>query len=135
MLVTRVWDEQRTLEGRGARVFGFEYATLEGHVELGRMDYEVRKWLDDGTVEFHIRAHSRASHERAPWIRLGFRLLGRREQVRFYRRCCERIAHLTARDLGLPAAPAPSPVMTLRRGDAPEAAGAADRRVRSPGGP
>ena len=33
--VTRVWDEERVLAGRAARVFGFEYATLPGHVELG----------------------------------------------------------------------------------------------------
>jgi hypothetical protein len=42
--VTRVWDERRVLAGRDARVFGFEYATLQGQVELGRMDYEVYKW-------------------------------------------------------------------------------------------
>ena len=88
-----------------ARVFGFEYATLGGHVELGRMDYEVVKWLDDGAVEFRIHAHSRASGEGMPWQRLGFRLFGRREQVRFYHRCCERIARLTEEALGVPEPP------------------------------
>jgi uncharacterized protein (UPF0548 family) len=101
--VTRVWDETRGPE----RVFGFEYATLEGHVEMGRMDYEVVKRLDDGTVSFLIHAHSRPSGEGPPWVRLGFRLFGRREQLRFYRRCCERIARLAARELGLPGEPPP----------------------------
>jgi uncharacterized protein (UPF0548 family) len=100
--VTRVWDEERVTDGRRARVFGFEYATLPGHLEIGRMDYEVYKWRDDGAVEFRLHAHSRASAEGAWWARIGFRLFGRREQVRFYVRCCERLARLTARQLGLP---------------------------------
>ena len=124
--VTRVWDERRRLDGRPARVFGFEYATLRGHVEMGRMDYEVWKRLDDGAVEFRLHAHSRASGEGPPWVRLGFRLFGRREQLRFYRRCCERIARLTARELGLPDEP-PSPAIRLREADAPETAGLGER--------
>jgi len=114
--VTRVWDEERVLAGRAARVFGFEYATLPGHVELGRMDYEVYKWRDDGTVEFRLHAHSRASQDGAPWVRLGFRLFGRREQVRFYLRCCDRIARLTALELGLSGDP-PPPAVRLRAAD------------------
>ena len=74
------------------------------------MDYEVWKWTDDGAVEFRLHAVSRASGQGAAWIRLGFRLFGRREQLRFYLRCCERIAGLTARELGLPDDP-PSPRM------------------------
>jgi hypothetical protein len=126
-----VWDEQRD----GARVFGFEYATLRGHVEMGRMDYEVVKRLDDGHVEFRLHAHSRASHDGPAWVRLGFRLFGRREQLRFYFRCCERIARLTARELGLPEAP-PPPAVRLREGDTPETAELSERlfprRTRQP---
>jgi uncharacterized protein (UPF0548 family) len=107
--VTRVWDETRG----GERVFGFEYGTLTGHVEMGRMDYEVVKRLDDGAVDFRLHAHSRASGEGPPWVRLGFRLFGRREQLRFYARCCDRIARLTASELGLPETP-PPPVVRLR---------------------
>lgn len=106
--VTRTWDEPRRQDGRRARVFGFEYATLDGHIEMGRMDYEVWKWTDDGAVEFRLHAVSRASGQGPAWTRLGFRLFGRREQLRFYLRCCERIARLTARALGLPDDP-PSP--------------------------
>jgi uncharacterized protein (UPF0548 family) len=126
--VTRVWDEDRLLDGRAARVFGYEYATLRGHVELGRMDYEVYKWRDDGSVEFRLHAHSRPSGEGRPWVRLGFRLFGRREQVRFYLRCCERIAVLTARELGLPEAP-PPPAVRLAPADAPDTAELSERLV------
>ena len=135
VLVTRTWDEERTEDGRRVRVFGYEYATLEGHVEMGRMDYELWKWLDDGAVEFRIHAHSRASHEGSPFTRLGFRLFGRNEQVRFYRRCCERMAFLTARDVGA-REPLPPATSTLREGEAPEAAEVGERllprRTRTP---
>jgi uncharacterized protein (UPF0548 family) len=124
--VTRVWDESRVVAGRRARVFGYEYATLRGHVEMGRMDYELYKWRDDGAVEFRLRAHSRASDEPAPWVRLGFRLFGRREQVRFYFRSCERIARLTARELGLRDAP-PPPAVSLLEADAPDTADLTER--------
>ena len=64
--VTRVWDETRARDGREERVFGFEYATLAGHVEMGRMDYEVCKRLDDGAVDFRLHAHSRPSGDGRP---------------------------------------------------------------------
>jgi uncharacterized protein (UPF0548 family) len=95
--VTRVWDEERD----DARAFGYEYETLPGHLEAGRMDYEVVKRRDGG-VEFHLHARSRPSGEGPWWARIGFRLVGRHEQVRFYFRCCERMARLTAHELGLP---------------------------------
>jgi uncharacterized protein (UPF0548 family) len=126
--VTRVWDEDRVLAGREARVFGFEYATLAGHVEMGRMDYEVCKRLDDGAVEFRLHAHSRASEDGPPWVRLGFRLFGRRAQVRFYLRCCDRIARLTALELGLPDDP-PPPAVRLQAADATDTGELTERLV------
>jgi uncharacterized protein (UPF0548 family) len=117
--VIAVWDEERVVAGRRARVFGYEYATLRGHVEMGRMEYELYKWREEGAVEFRLHAHSRASEDGAPWVRLGFRLFGRREQVRFLRRCCERIARLTARQLGLDCDP-PPPEVRLQEADAPD---------------
>jgi uncharacterized protein (UPF0548 family) len=126
--VIDTWDDERVVDDRRARVFGFEYATLPGHVEVGRMDYEVVKWPDDGTVEFRLHAYSRASEEGPPWIWLGFRLFGRREQVRFYLRCCERIARLTARELGLPDEP-PPPAVRLAPADTPDAAEITERLV------
>ena len=80
------------------------------------MAYEIYKWADDGAVEFRLHAVSRASGEGAPWARLGFRLFGRREQVRFYLRCCERIARLTAQELGLDD-DQPPPAVRLRDAD------------------
>jgi Domain of unknown function (DUF1990) len=120
--VTRVWDEDR----ESARVFGYEYVTLRGHVEKGRMDYEVWKWRDDGAVEFRLHAHSRASGDGAPWTRLGFRLFGRRSQVRFHMRCCELVARLTADELGLPREPRP-PAVRLREARASETAELGER--------
>jgi uncharacterized protein (UPF0548 family) len=117
--VTEVWDEPDR--------FGFEYATLPGHVEMGRMDYQVRRH-PDGRVEFRLHAHSRASHEGPWWVRIGFRLFGRREQLRFYLRCCERIAVLSARELGLPPDP-PAPAVRIEEADAPETAELSERLV------
>jgi uncharacterized protein (UPF0548 family) len=122
--VTRVWDEDRD----GARVFGFEYETLPGHLEAGRMDYEVVKRREDGGVEFRLHARSRMSGEGPAWARLGFRLFGRREQLRFYFRCCERIARLTARELGLRDTP-PPPAARIREADAPDTAELRERLV------
>jgi uncharacterized protein (UPF0548 family) len=131
--VTRAWDEPRRQDGRRARVFGFEYATLAGHIEMGRMDYEVWKWTDDGAVEFRLHAVSRASGQGPPWARLGFRLFGRREQLRFYYRCCERIARLTARELGLPGDPPPPAVRVHEADPAQTAEPAANPLPRSSG--
>ena len=63
---------------------------------------EVPKFVEDGAVDFRLRARPLASGEGAWWARIGFLLFGRREQVRFYLRCCARIARLTASSLGLP---------------------------------
>jgi uncharacterized protein (UPF0548 family) len=92
--VSGVIDELRRIEERDVRVWGWSYGTLEGHLETGQMDYEVRKWLDSGAVEFRIHVVSRSSRAGNPIIRFGFRLFGRREQVRFAQRACERMARL-----------------------------------------
>ena len=90
-----VYEETRELDGRPARVFGWSYSTLEGHFEQGRMHYEVWKWLETGDVEFRVHAFSRAADD-GPWItRLGFRLLGRSRQLRFYREVLTRMSRLT----------------------------------------
>ena len=39
-------DDELTVDGRPARRWGWNYRTLQGHLEAGQMDYEVRKWLD-----------------------------------------------------------------------------------------
>ena len=97
--VTQVFDEVRRIDDRDVRVWGWVYDTLEGHLEMGRMDWEVRKWLDTGEVDFHIRAVSRRAPGGNPVVRLGFPLFGRRRQLRFYGRACDRIATLTETEL------------------------------------
>ena len=90
-----VRDEDAEREGRAVHVWGWGYRTLQGHLEMGQMDYEVVKWLDTGEVEFGIHVVSKAARIPNPIVRFGFRLLGRREQVRFARRACDRMAELT----------------------------------------
>ncbi len=92
-------DETRTVDERAARVWGWSYGTLVGHLERGQMDFTVWKRLDDGAVDFRIHVVSRPAREGNPLVRLGFRLVGRREQVRFARRACERMAELVEQEL------------------------------------
>ena len=100
--VGAIVDGTRDLEGRGVRIWGWGYRTLQGHLEAGQMDYEVWKWLDNGEVEFRIHAYSRPAAIPNPIVRLGFRVFGRREQLKFARHACERMARLTAEELGTP---------------------------------
>jgi hypothetical protein len=65
-------------------------------MEMGQMDYEVWKWTDTGEVEFHTCRFSRRATVANPVVRLGLRLFGRRQQVKFARHACERMARLTA---------------------------------------
>jgi uncharacterized protein (UPF0548 family) len=97
--VSALADETRTVDGREVRVWGWSYRTLAGHFECGQMDYALWKWLDDGAVEFRVHAVSRRARTGNPITRLGFWLVGRREQVRFARRACERMDELVAREL------------------------------------
>jgi uncharacterized protein (UPF0548 family) len=89
-------DEETAVDDRRLRRWGWNYRTLQGHLEMGQMDYEVGKWLDSGEVEFRIHVVSRPAHIPNPVIRLGFRLFGRRVQRRFARHACQRMARLTA---------------------------------------
>ncbi len=81
--VGEVYERERTVQGRHTRVWGWSYRTLEGHVEMGEMDWEVWKWLDTGAVEFHVHALSRPAPIANPIIRIGFHLLRRREREAF----------------------------------------------------
>jgi uncharacterized protein (UPF0548 family) len=107
--VGAVYDEERELDGRSARVFGWAYQTLDGHFEQGEMHYQLWKWLDTGDVEFRLHAVSRAA-DTGPWIlRNGFRMLGRPNQLRFYRQICRRIRRLTEAELEVSRTRADSP--------------------------
>jgi uncharacterized protein (UPF0548 family) len=78
-----VYEKTRRLSGRSAHVWGWSYRTLEGHPEMGQMDWEVWKWLDDGVVEFRVHAVSRTALIRNPLVRAGFRALRERERSAF----------------------------------------------------
>lgn len=89
-------DGTRTVDGRPARVWGWSYGTLEGHLEMGRMDYLVVKFPDTGEVQFRIHAVSRVARIPNPVVRLGFRLFGRGLQLRFARTAGRRMEALVA---------------------------------------
>jgi len=82
--VTRVFDETRAT-GRGPeRVWGWCYDTLQGHLEQGRINFEVIKNLRTGQVAFRVAGYARAARLPSPLVRLGFRLFGRWLAQRYY---------------------------------------------------
>lgn len=78
--VTEVVDEIRD----GQRVWGWGYQTLEGHLEQGKLVYEVVKDLRSGDVDLQIQAYSRRAPIQNPIVRLGFGVFGRHTQLKFY---------------------------------------------------
>ncbi|MHA6622565.1 DUF1990 family protein [Pseudonocardia sp. DLS-67] len=92
--ITERHDQVRDGPNGPERRVGWSYQTLEGHIEQGRLTYEVAKELDTGRVEFRIIANSRRGPIPNPVLRLGFRLFGRRTQLRFYRNVLERMPML-----------------------------------------
>jgi uncharacterized protein (UPF0548 family) len=94
--VVRVYDEHRDLDGRTARVFGWAYRTLEGHVEEGQMDWQVWKWLDTGEVQFRVHAVSRTAPIPNPIVRIGFWALRGHERRLFLTSTGRRMERLTA---------------------------------------
>lgn len=94
--VVSVVDETRVLDGRGVRVWGWSYGTLEGHLEMGRMTWEVWKWIDSGAVEFRVRSVSRPAPAGNPFVWLGFRVLRSRERRTFLESTKRRMAAFTA---------------------------------------
>ena len=90
-----VFDETRTLDGREVRVHGWNYRTLGGHFEMGQMNYEVWKWLDNGDVEFRVHGVWRPGGTRNPLLIIGFRIFGPASRERFYRSACERMVSMT----------------------------------------
>jgi uncharacterized protein (UPF0548 family) len=97
--VGKVHEEADELDGRPVLRYGWSYRTLQGHFEEGEMLYELRKWLDSGDVEFRLHAVSRPARSGPLLLRLGFRLLGRSQQLNFYRQVCRRVKRLTEAQL------------------------------------
>jgi len=102
--ITAELDELRAGPDGPERVVGWAYQTLEGHLEQGRLTYEIAKDLTTGRVEFRIDAYSRRSGIRNPLFRAGFAMFGRHSQLRFYRAALQR---LTDRLPNPPAPPGP----------------------------
>lgn len=103
--VTAIIDETTDAE----RVWGWSYQTLEGHLEQGRLTYEVIKDTDTGRVRFRVRGYSRMAPIPSPVVRLGFLLFGRWTQQRFYLRVQHRMRGLVqASQRGVPL---PSPAI------------------------
>lgn len=92
--VGEVLDRTEEIDGRPARRWGWSYRTLEGHLERGQMDFEVRKWTDSGAVEFRIHAYSQRAHIDNPFIRIGLWAFGRTLQRRFATRALRRMRYL-----------------------------------------
>jgi uncharacterized protein (UPF0548 family) len=98
--VGRIIDEQRTVDTRPVRVWGWPYQTLEGHIEQGEMSWEVWKWLDTGEVQFRVHSYSRMVGAKNPFTLVGVRLFGQRERRRYLTSACRRMRALTIEALG-----------------------------------
>jgi uncharacterized protein (UPF0548 family) len=97
--VGEVAEDTIELDRRPLLRYGWSYRTLQGHFEEGEMRYELRKWLDSGDLEFRLHAVSRPARNGPLLLRLGFRLAGRNQQLRFYRQVCRRVRRLTEAQL------------------------------------
>ena len=106
--VTGVIDETRDGDAGPERVWGWCYQTLQGHLEQGRLSYEVIKNERTGQVVFRIAGYSRPADIPGPLVRWGFRLFGRRAQERFYRNVQKRMHDLL--DAAQRGRPMPVPV-------------------------
>ncbi len=95
--VTRVIDERRSTPDGDEQVWGWSYQTLQGHLEQGRLSYEVIKNLASGQIAFRVTGYSRRAPIPDPVVRWGFRAFGRWTQQRFYRSILRRMADLTGR--------------------------------------
>lgn len=89
--VRGVADEVRGGERGRERVWGYRYATLEGHFERGEIEFLVTKNLESGAVSFRIHAFSRTGIIKNPFYWLGFHLFGRRLQRRFAHESMQRM--------------------------------------------
>jgi uncharacterized protein (UPF0548 family) len=92
--VTAVLDDTDGDGEQAERRWGWSYQTLQGHLEQGRLSYEVIKNLASGEVRFRVSGYSRRAPIPNPVIRWGFRLFGRPTQLRFYRSVQRRLRQL-----------------------------------------
>jgi uncharacterized protein (UPF0548 family) len=81
--VGSVYEHTRELDGQSAHIWGWNYRTLDGHLEMGQMAWEVWKWLDTGKIEFRVHATSRDAPIGNPLLWLGYRLVRTHEREMF----------------------------------------------------
>ena len=106
--VTDVCDETRATGHGRERVWGWSYQTLGGHLEEGRISFEVIKNLDTGQVGFRVTGYSRAAQIPDPLVRFGFRLFGRHTQLRYYAAVQSRLYQLVQQAQGGEPLPKPA---------------------------
>jgi uncharacterized protein (UPF0548 family) len=94
--INGVTDEVRVTKSGKERIWGYRYATLEGHFERGQIEFLIAKNIQTGEVEFRIAAFSKTGVIRNPFYRIGFLLFGRRLQRRFARDSMKRMQQLVA---------------------------------------
>lgn len=120
-LGVRIVDEHDEL-GDGPngpeRRTGWSYQTLDGHLEQGRLTYEIVKELGTGRVEFRIIAYSRWAPIPNPLVRLGFNVFGRRTQLRWYHNAMSRL-HGLLTDPPQPPQPGPDGLARAPSGEGP----------------
>jgi uncharacterized protein (UPF0548 family) len=100
--VTGVFDETRDTYRGQERVWGWCYQTLQGHLEQGRISFEVIKNLATGQIAFRVTGYSRAAQIPGPLVRFGFRAFGRRTQERYYAAVQRRLYQLIQQGGPLP---------------------------------
>jgi hypothetical protein len=88
--VSGVTNEQRGQE----YLWGYRYATLEGHFERGQIEFLLAKDLHTGRVQFRISAFSQTGTIKNIFYRFGFALFGRGLQKRFARESLSRMQKL-----------------------------------------
>lgn len=130
--ITSELDELRDGPNGPERVVGWAYQTLDGHLEQGKLVYEVAKELETGRVEFRIEAYSRQSEIRNPLYRIGFAVFGRRTQLRFYRAALGRLRDRLPNPPG-EAEPGPDGLVRVPTGAPPDRVTWAEIHVVHPG--
>ena len=94
MRIVAAHDERVDGPNGPERLIGWSYATLDGHLEQGKLRYEIAKEIDTGRVEFRIIAYSRWAPIANRLVWAGFNLFGRRTQLTWYHHAMARLQRL-----------------------------------------
>lgn len=97
--VSDVINEIRDGKNGKEHAWGYSYRTLEGHFERGQITFTVIKQATTGKITFHIHAFSQTGHISNPFYRIGFKLFGRKLQVRFAHDSLKRMQMLVTQDI------------------------------------